>query len=222
MPEGQIPIDPAQQGDPQQLKQQQPPEQLQPEQRNPYVNTFFTPLKPGESPSVGDIITFIYNKKLTYMQGPTPGYIHDKKPLLLVLNWKNFDRGKGINLHYLPKGDVTSLAEMVNRHAIYSYSQVKALNVRWTKFFRCYLYGWILPGTIWRMNPEAIQVEAAKVRETGLRNLETMHEMVKEQLNQKTKQPTAQQLSQPIKPTGSTPGTSTVPAIRTGSLNTSV
>src|ERR1017187_6075197 len=71
--------------------------------KDPYVQTFFEPLKPGENAAPGDIVMFTYNKPLVISIDESQKYkIHDKQPMVLVLDrkTKNPNWLCGVNLHY--------------------------------------------------------------------------------------------------------------------------
>lgn len=176
---------------------QQPVQQIKqdrlPTPANPYVDMYFEPIQ-GE-PKPGDVITFVYNKKLYYE-------IHDRYPLVLVLDWKRGNRVRGVNLHYLSYSVMGSIIEMTHNGLIYSYRQVQPMQMC-VDAFRHYIWTWIIQGTIRRMNTEAIQAEVNTIKKYGKLDEATIHQLVREQLQKKTQQ---LQATQPKGTTPTTPG----------------
>ena len=131
---------------------------------NPYMQTAFEPARVGEI-GPGDIIFFTYNKQATAKRSEQ-FKIHDRQPLLLVLAGKgNYpDRIRGINLHYLTYFDMGSLIEMAHKRLLYQYDQVKSSRYRAIEAFRCYLWNWIIPGSVRKMNTEDIQMKINTIR----------------------------------------------------------
>lgn len=172
---------------------------------NPYVNFYFEPLQ--TDPKEGELIIFTYTKKLYYE-------IHDRMPLVLVLNsarnkgWQPGRCIRGINLHYLTYSLMGQIMEMVNRGTVQSYEQLKAYQMC-ADSFRHYLWNWIAPGSIKKMNLVAVQAEVNTIKQHGPMNQEDLRRLVQEQLEQKTKQPKAAQITKPIAPIPPTPAIGT-------------
>ena len=207
------------------IANQSPPEQPQAGYKptNPYAQTFFEEFKPGEKDTPGDIVMFVYNKPLiaSPYEYQKKYKIHDKQPMVLVLDrkTKNPNWLCGINLHYFTYFDISHIIEMAHNRLLYHYDQIKTSNIQWTERFRTYIRGWIVPGSVRRLSFEVVQAEVNTIRQTGIRNLDTLRDLVNQNLQQRiNRQQTAQQMAGAIKPIGTTPGILPTPAI--GAINT--
>jgi hypothetical protein len=177
---------------------------------NPYVDFYFEPLQ--TDPQEGDLIIFTYTKRLYYE-------IHDRTPLVLILNSAKAGKGyqpgrfiRGINLHYLTYGLMGQVIEMSHKGTAKSYEQLRAYQMC-VNSFRHYLWNWIAPGSIKKMNIIAVQAEVNTIKQYGRMNQEDLRNLVKQQLEQKTTQPKAAQITKPMPATKPMPTIPTTPAI---------
>lgn len=173
---------------------------------NPYVDLYFEPIQ--TEPKAGDVIFFTYTKRLYYE-------IHDRTPLVLVLNsakqqgWQKGRCIRGVNLHYLTYSLMGQIIEMAHKGSAQNYEQIKTYQMC-ANSFRHYLWNWIAPGSIRKMSIIAVQAEVNTIKQYGKMNQEDLREVVRQQLEQKTKQPRATEITKPIAPIPTTPAIGTV------------
>lgn len=180
-------------------------------------NPYFVPLLGAPQP--GDIIMFIYNKPLAVYKGQQG--IHDRSPLLLVLEWRRHTKQvgiNGINLHYLTYDAVGNIIQSANKGFIKNYDHIKSFNVNnmWSEAFRSYLWPWINRGTMRKMNPEAIQADVNTIKQYGAHSIKTLEDIARRQIEQRTGQKTAAEITtqtQPPQPIGTIPGIAPTPGI---------
>lgn len=208
---------------------QQPQPELQ-QPQPPSEEEWIRPLKPGETPQPGDVVTFAYSKHYANPLGTGEERKgkHDPQPLVLVIDWKTKypDRLRGVNLHYLDYNKITQLIQMARQGTIQNYTSVKNVILvpqsggRKPRAigFRDYLMIWLVENSIQKINIENIQTQVNTIKTYGLRNIETLRKVIAKQNAMRPKQPTAMQMATPITPVAPVKAVVPAPAIPTGNM----